>query len=248
MHKMTLTILTAALMSAAACKTTSESASTAGEPAANATQELAVASEPDTPSTQLDPTSPEHLLFMLEEEKLARDVHNALGERWEHRTFTNIPRSEGRHMDAVSGLLKARGLPTDAASLPPGEFENEALQTMYVKLVARGQSSRLAAYEVGALIEETDIRDLDAGLAADPPEDISRVYTNLRRASYNHLDGFVSAIESEGGTYTPGVLTPGRYEDARAQGAAHHEKRGKGHGKKGQGEGTDQESCEGHED
>lgn len=222
---------------AAALLTFATACQTPQDPAEHKTEARAI-----TASNTTTTEDPEHLKFMLEEEKLARDVYNSLGESWEHRTFVNIPRSEQRHMDAVARLMEQRGLKTDVANLPPGEFEDAALQSLHDELLARGRSSKLEAFKVGALIEETDIKDLDEGLANNPPEDVRELYTNLRRASYNHLDAFVSAIEASGEEYEARVLTPDRFAKARAVGAAHHAKhRGGGEGKgKGHGHG----SCE----
>jgi hypothetical protein len=45
------------------------------------------------------------ILFMKQEEKLARDVYQVLHAKWGHVTFANIAVSEQRHMDAVDGLI-----------------------------------------------------------------------------------------------------------------------------------------------
>ncbi|MDK2464101.1 MAG: DUF2202 domain-containing protein, partial [Candidatus Korarchaeota archaeon] len=45
------------------------------------------------------------LLYMREEEKLARDVYLTLYEKWGLPIFQNIARSEQTHMDAVKTLL-----------------------------------------------------------------------------------------------------------------------------------------------
>lgn len=45
------------------------------------------------------------LRFMIEEEKLARDVYLYLYEQWGTRIFSNIGASEQKHMDAVQNLM-----------------------------------------------------------------------------------------------------------------------------------------------
>ena len=50
------------------------------------------------------------LLFMREEEKLARDVYLELFDEWGLRVFENIAESEQKHMDAVLYLLGKYGL------------------------------------------------------------------------------------------------------------------------------------------
>ena len=60
--------------------------------------------------------------------------------------------------------------------------------------------------KVGVFIEETDIADLGAGIASTTRRDIKKVYSNLLRGSYNHLDAFCSNLEKLGVTCEPYVL------------------------------------------
>jgi len=87
------------------------------------------------------------LLFMHEEEKLARDVYLVLFAEWGLRVFENIAESEQRHMDAVLYLLGKYGL--DDPALDPGFFLNPDLQDLYDALVAKGLPSliRLKKHE-----------------------------------------------------------------------------------------------------
>jgi hypothetical protein len=130
------------------------------------------------------------LLFMREEEKLARDLYNAFAEQWDLPIFSNIARSEQRHMDSVARLLTRYGLDDPTAGKGPGEFSDPALQALYDDLLAQGSVSVEAALAVGVLVEETDIADLDERLAMTTQPDITRVYTNLRRGSTYHLAAF----------------------------------------------------------
>ena len=132
------------------------------------------------------------LLFMREEEKLARDVYRVLYEKWELGVFDNIAQSEQRHMDAVLYLIGKYNLADPA--LDPGIFQNEELQALYDDLVDKGLKSIVDAIEVGVIIEETDIADIVALLDQTDKNDIIRVYTNLLDGSHNHLDAFNSHL------------------------------------------------------
>ncbi len=134
----------------------------------------------------------EGLLFMREEEKLARDVYQVLFDQWGLRVFDNIAQSEQRHMDAILYLLGKYGLEDPA--LVPGEFENHELQQLYDELVAKGVISIVDAIDVGILIEETDIEDIDFLRRQTDKNDIIQVYTNLLDGSYSHLDAFESHL------------------------------------------------------
>ena len=135
------------------------------------------------------------LLFMREEEKLARDVYNQLYELWGQPIFKNIAASEQMHMDQIKSLLDRYGL-TDPA-LGSGQFADPALQALYNQLIAQGSLSLADALNVGALIENTDIADLQTHLSQTDQADIQLVYTNLMNASYNHLAVF-TGTQSQG--------------------------------------------------
>lgn len=138
------------------------------------------------------------LLLMREEEKLARDVYNTMHELYGQRVFSNIPRAEQRHMDAVLGLLKAYGL-EDPAKTKAGRFGNKELQQLHDDLVQRGTKSRQEAFLVGALIEEVDIEDLVEAMKRTDREDILSVYDNLLAGSKRHLNAFVRNYEALSG-------------------------------------------------
>ncbi|MGE0321052.1 MAG: DUF2202 domain-containing protein [Polyangiaceae bacterium] len=151
--------------------------------------------------SRLSATEQQALLFTREEEKLARDVYDALADG--RPIFDNISASEQRHFDAIGNLLDTYGLEDPTSGLAPGEFSNPDLQKLYNDLVAQGSASSDAALEVGCLIEELDIRDLDQALSSTTHSDIQGVYENLQRGSRNHLRAFYGNLTSNGGDYTP---------------------------------------------
>lgn len=136
------------------------------------------------------------LIFMREEEKLARDVYLTLHDIWGTTVFANIATSEQQHMDAILGLLITYKLPDPTVGKMVGEFVNAELQALYNTLIERGKRSALDALLVGGIIEETDIVDLNAAIATARPSNIDKVYTNLLNGSYNHLRAFASNIEA----------------------------------------------------
>lgn len=138
------------------------------------------------------------LQFMREEEKLARDVYLALYDVYGDAPFANIAGSEQRHMDSVLTVMDLYGIP-DPTLADQGKFTNPDLQEMYDSLIAQSMESRAAAFQVGILVEETDIADLDEALEATDNPDLVRVFTNLRRGSVNHLAAFSRALATETG-------------------------------------------------
>ena len=154
----------------------------------------------------------ESLLFMVEEEKLARDVYLTLYSVWGISSFYTISASEQQHMDAVQNLLKEyqQEVPETLESM--GEFTNVELQQLFDDLTALGNQSTIDALLVGALIEEVDIIDLDeirATVVHEAP--IDQVYAQLRSGSENHLRAFVKNLVNQGVTYEPQFLDEAVY-------------------------------------
>jgi hypothetical protein len=167
------------------------------------------------PDTMVEPSPAEiaGLVYMREEEKLARDVYLALYDLWGQPIFQNIAASEQAHMDSVLMLLDQYGVTDPAGGMGPGEFNDPFFRSLYGELVAQGSQSQIEALLVGAAIEELDIVDLQERLAQTSNEYIVQVYTNLLAGSENHLRAFVSNLERQGGeAYQPAYLNQAAYQ------------------------------------
>ena len=158
------------------------------------------------------------ILFMREEEKLARDVYLYLYEIYPLRPFLNISKSEQAHMDAIKYLIDIFGMEDPVGENHEGVFQNEELQELYDALIERGSTSREEALRVGALIEEVDIIDLQNQLdSVAQQEEVIRVYTNLCKASGAHLRAFTGVLARYGVTYEPVELSQEEYEQILAE-------------------------------
>ena len=131
------------------------------------------------------------LVFLREEEKLARDVYLAMFDLYQAQIFANISVSEQRHTDSVKGLLDKYGLQDPVADDTPGAFSNPVLAEIYTRLIGKGSLSLKDAFEVGVIIEEMDIHDIESEMLSDATQlDVKQVMANLLAGSYNHLDAF----------------------------------------------------------
>ncbi len=165
------------------------------------------------PSPELSDAETKSLLFMREEEKLARDVYLGLNRAWDVPVFEFISKSEQRHMDAVGCLVLKYGLEDPVGENAEGVFTNTALQDLYNDLMEDGLVSLEAAYTVGAGIEDLDIFDLTEALKEVDNDDIKKVYENLTKGSRNHLRAFVRNLNKLGVTYEPVHITTGLFEE-----------------------------------
>jgi hypothetical protein len=139
---------------------------------------------------QLTQAEIDGLLYMREEEKLARDSYWTLYDQWHLSIFSKIANSEVMHMSKIKGLLDRYGLPDPAAGKAVGEFSNPVLQQLYDDLMVQGSQSSIEALKVGVAIEEVDIQDLENYLAQTNKPDIINAYNALLNGSYCHLRAF----------------------------------------------------------
>ena len=166
-----------------------------------------------TTAGELSDAEIQGILYMREEEQLARDVYLTLYDKWGLATFQNISGSESTHMDAVKTLIDRYDLADPAEDKGIGVFVDETLQGLYDQLVAEGSQSLSSALRVGAAIEEIDIIDLEIHMGETDTLDIQVVYENLLKGSRNHLRSFVMTLSrQEGETYQPQYLDPTTYE------------------------------------
>jgi len=154
------------------------------------------------------------LTFMREEEKLARDVYLEMHRLWyATNVFSRIATSEQRHMDTMKKMLDKYGLYDPALGAEEGEFENDLLQDKYYELITDGSASYVAGLLVGGFIEELDMIDIQEAIDVTEHLDLINAYLHLLEGSKNHLRAFVSALEAQGDTYVP-VLISQEYFDA----------------------------------
>ena len=164
----------------------------------------------------LDAPEETHLVFMREEEKLARDVYLTLGKQYKDlKVFSRIDDSEQKHTDTMADMLDLHGIEDPSTSDKIGVFTGDDyggyFTEKYEYLVARGGVSALEALYVGALIEELDMHDIaecpvviqetyglgeyGCGLAYTDEATITLAYESLIDGSESHLRAYVKAIE-----------------------------------------------------
>jgi len=156
------------------------------------------------------------VVYMREEEKLARDVYRAMSDLWDVPTFFQISQSEQRHMDALARVIVRYDLEDPVVDDTEGVFANPVFVALYGDLVEAGSASMVEALKVGALIEELDIVDLRNALALTDHADLERVYGNLMRGSRNHLRAFAALITAAGETYEAQYLTQEEFDEIAA--------------------------------
>jgi len=162
-------------------------------------------------STPLNADEIAGLKYMREEEELARDLYMTVFNNKSLTVFQTISqKSETVHAQKMLDLLNTYG-EADPSTGNPNTYTDPALQNLYDTLVASATGANtvdLDALMVGALVEETDISDINAKKALVQPVHalIIQTYDNLLCGSRNHLRSFVTQIEAiTGQPYTAQV-------------------------------------------
>ena len=140
--------------------------------------------------TKLTTTQKAQLQYLIEEEKLARDVYLYLSSKVTTLKFSSIAKAEQTHITLLAGILKTYNLTNPTTGKAAGVFKDAKLQALYKSLTKTGSASVLAAWGVGVAVEELDISDIQKMLKTTWPADAKFVLDRLLSGSQNHLVAF----------------------------------------------------------
>jgi len=147
----------------------------------------------DIPMSDISDIEKELLINQYGEERMARDLYTYASEKYPNvNTFGNISKSEQKHMDTIKVLLDRYSVwaPSDYAK------DNELYNTLKAKI----DLSEKDAIEVGIMIEKVDIDNIVSDVKSTDNDDFKVIFSNIGWASYNHLRGFIKALNNAGYT------------------------------------------------
>ncbi|WP_158277323.1 DUF2202 domain-containing protein [Opitutus sp. ER46] len=169
------------------------------------------------------------LVGAVEEERMARDLYLAAAAKWDLPMFTRIAQAEARHEVALVRLATTANVSLPAAQA--GVYTSANLGELHTALMALVNESATGALKAGALLEETDIRDLRQLQATATDDPTRAVLANLERASGHHLAALTRTLASQGITYAPQILAAADYSAVIATpGQGRSQRRGPGRG------------------
>jgi hypothetical protein len=130
------------------------------------------------------------LIYLIQEEKLARDSYASIAKFNTSNKFKNITPSEQTHMDQLKVIFKTYGIKDPTTNLKAGVFVDKKLTALYKTLMDKAVLSSADAIAVGVLIEQTDIKDINTLSKSVTQADIKLVLANLLQGSEKHLAAF----------------------------------------------------------
>jgi hypothetical protein len=149
---------------------------------------LAIPSQAAT--TTVSAATKAKLIYIIQEEKLARDVYAAIAKIGGSQKFSNISPSEQTHLNELAAIMKVYGIADPTIGLKAGVFKDTKLTALYKTVMAKSALSAADALAVGVLIENIDIADLNADLKTITQPDIKAVLNLLLAGSQKHLAAF----------------------------------------------------------
>ncbi len=160
----------------------------------------------------LSPKEEDGVLFIWEEEKVARDLYTELYRETKDSIFIDLARSEQSHMDQAKALIDEYDLKLPVED-EPGVFSNETLIGLYNDLLAQGMRSQEDALKVAATFEEISIVDLEKELEVADNEDVRVVFQGLLAGSRKHLRSYVRDLQDMDIEYTPQYMSQKEFDE-----------------------------------
>jgi hypothetical protein len=136
------------------------------------------------------------LLYLSEEEKMARDICAVFWEKHDIVLFETVMNTEQRHMDMIRNAKARHGIKKVADRSKAGVYTNQKLQDIYTEMTDKHDTTFHKALLNSALITETAIlglRDAISELNGNQPK-LAKVYDTLLDDSENHLRIFAGVL------------------------------------------------------
>jgi len=150
-------------------------------------------------------------MYLREREKLARDLYRRFHDTWQQPIFKRIADTRQRQFESVELLLHWYKLEDPAGENRAGVFNDAKLRQRYAELIERGESSKLAALQLAARMEEKDVSAMLDAMVTSRQWDIVMVYETLMSASRNSLENLVRELQFLGHGYRPQVFAESEF-------------------------------------
>ena len=149
----------------------------------------------------LTPNEIQWLIYIREEEKMARDLYIGMYNSWGLSIFKSISEEEQEHINAMLELFKMYSIVDPLAGDVPRNYTNQHIANLHTSLLTQGMQSNKDGLKACALQEEISMQDLDLAMKSTQQQAINKVYSELQRDSINHLRSFIHSLEIFGERY-----------------------------------------------
>ena len=140
--------------------------------------------------------------FIVEEEKLAIDLHTRLYEKWGDSLFQDYAALRTSQLDLIRksvaipyGILLPETLDT------PAFYTNQTLAHLYAQLTEAGFGSREGAFQAGAMIEEKWLFDVENAYQVELNEAFRAFYKEIAAESEKQFCAYLAQLKGLGVLY-----------------------------------------------
>lgn len=152
------------------------------------------------------------LLYLIEEQKMARDVCALLGEKHGVKLFTSYSQKAQAQMVRLEELYKTYK-PEYQLDKTPGTYVNLKIQDLYQYYVSEGVVSLNEGFRAGAKIADASIYGIENIMSGTQNTKLHGVYGIVRCGSGNQLRSFVNMLVGNGEMFMPEYITMKHYRD-----------------------------------
>ena len=140
--------------------------------------------------------------FMIEEEKVAIDLHARLYERWGESLFQEyLALKETQLVLILQTVAIPHGIPLPETLATPALYVNQELARLYAQLTEWGSKSREEAFQAGAMIEEKWLYDLENAYRLELNEAFRAFYKEAAAESERQLYAYLVQLQRLGVPY-----------------------------------------------
>ncbi|MFB6181896.1 MAG: DUF2202 domain-containing protein [Candidatus Magasanikbacteria bacterium] len=155
------------------------------------------------------------LLFMVEEEKMIRDLSYKFYQEYNEGVFEDIYKAENTHYKVVQKFIRDYNLDDPTSKKGVGEFHNPQIQMIHDDLLEQGMENKTEAYKALVNALERDVNDLNENIEKTNKDGILFAYRNLRRSSKNHIRVLMDIVRKKGEKYEPQYLSEAKFNSIK---------------------------------
>lgn len=146
--------------------------------------------------------------YMVESEKLSRDLYQKLYELWELEIFNDLYKIEITHNNAVKKLAELEELIEENSVDNPGEFKSAYFDRVFKDFSETSNKSFYDAIYVAATMEEMAIFDIMEYEATTGNETLAKMLLDLKYGAMSNLRKLNKEIQAFGVPYEGKYLDP----------------------------------------
>jgi hypothetical protein len=152
---------------------------------------------------KLNATENRYIIYMIEGEKMARDLYYHFSQKYDFAQFEELYKAEQSQLQAIKQLAKKYDIENPAAKKDVGQFKNPEIQQFYDEFLKQGNKNLEEALKASSKAEEVAIQIYLRSIDGAEKADTKFVFEQLNIAAKNHLRLLAETLEEKEVDYKP---------------------------------------------